>query len=166
MRRFLLLFAAAAAVVGAASGSATAVRAGTTHDVVSHNWRGITFVGGLGGCALFGPASDPEAFRDVDLTDHLNVTFSDFQGGPLLVYNSVATLNGVIDTPAGSYRVAGHFVEQNNVRDDPDIFIGTGGHATISGPGGVVTGAATFRDLGGPPEFDVLFSSITTCHLR
>ncbi len=167
VRKFLLLLAIATAVVAGAAGSATAVPAGTTHVVESHHWQGLTFVLGLGSCGLFGAATDPfVAFRDVDLTDELNVSFSDFQGGPLVVYNSVATLHGVIDTPDGRYRVAGHFVEENNVRGDPNIFIGTAGHVTISGPGGVVTGSATFRDLGGPPEFDILFTSINVCHLR
>ena len=167
MRRFLLLLATVAAVVAGVAASATAVPPGRSHVVLSHNWRGLTFVSGLGACPIFGPTSDPFlAFRDVNLTDHLNVTFTDFEGGPLLVYNSVATLEGVINTAAGSYRVAGHFVEQDHVRGDPDIFVGTSGHATISGPGGVVTGAATFNDLGGPPEFDLLFSSVTICRLR
>jgi hypothetical protein len=39
---------------------------------------------------------------------------------------------------------------------------------TISGPGGTAVGRATFQDLLDfpPPEFDLLFTSVTSCQLR
>jgi hypothetical protein len=164
VRKFLLLLAIAGAVMAGVAGSATALPGGTTHVVSSNNWQGLTFVLGLGSCDLF-RAADPSflVFRDVNLTDELNVTF---EGGPLFVYNSTATLHGVINTPDGRYTVAGHFVEENNERSPGNAFIATSGHATISGPNGVVSGAAKFQDLGGPPEFDLNFTSLTVCNLK
>jgi len=167
VRKLLLLLMVAAAVVASVAGSATAVPAGSVRVVSSKNWRGLTYVLGLGSCDLFG-AADPASvvFRDVNLTDHLNVTFTDFEGGPLQIYNSVATLHGVINSADGRYAVAGVFAEKD-VRDPGgNAFIGTSGYATIVGPRGVVTGAATFRDLGGPPEFDLIFTGVTACVLK
>jgi hypothetical protein len=164
VRKFVLLLAIAGAVVAGVAGSATALPGGTTHVVSSNNWRGLTFILGLGSCDLF-RAADPSflGFRDVNLTDELNVTF---EGGSLFVYNSTATLHGVINTADDRYTVAGHFVEENNERSPENAFIATSGYATISGPNGVVSGAARFQDLGGPPEFDLIFTSLTVCNLK
>ena len=85
---------------------------------------------------------------------------------PLDVFNSVATLHGVINTADGPYRVNGTFTEDHNIRDPGNPFIGTSGYAKIRGPKGVVFGSAKFQDPEGPPEFDLNFTSITACHLR
>ena len=167
MRKVLLLLAVAGTVVAGVAGSATASPGGKTHLVYSHNWRGLTYVTGLGSCDLF-HAADPSFvfFRDVDLTAELNITYELEADLPFLIYDSAATLHGVINTPDGQYRVAGHFIEENNERPPGHAFIATSGHATISGPTGVVVGAARFQDLGGPPEFDLIFTSLTVCNLK
>jgi len=50
----------------------------------------------------------------------------------------------------------------------PPLYFSGAGDVTITGPGGTVHGQATFQDLSAfpPPEFDLLFTSITSCHLR
>ena len=160
MRGFIALLTAAAAAVTLAGGS-KASPGDTTHLVTSNNWQGITFVVGLESCDLLGGV----VFRDVDLTDHVNITYS-YDGNYLV--NGTATFNGVINTPAGTYRVTGQSVEENGRWSILGPFIGTDGHATISGPNGVVSGAARFQDLTswGPPEFDIVFTSVTACNLR
>jgi hypothetical protein len=157
------LIALAVVAIAAAVGAA-GVRASpgdTTHLVTSDTWHGITYVTGLESCDLLGGS----VFTDVDLTDQINITYT--LNGSFLV-NGVASFHGVINTPSGQYRVAGQSVEQDAVLSQLGPFVGTDGHATISGPNGVVTGEATFQDLTsfGPPEFDILFSNVTACNLR
>jgi hypothetical protein len=158
----LLTLAAAGAFVGGATASAP----GTEHYLVSDNWQNITFVGGLDTCPLFGATSyQSYVLRDVDLTDHINSTWTpDVE--PVYQIDSVGTLQGVINAPDGAYTVAGAFKE-DRLGTFPWYFSGTG-NATISGPGGTVVGQALFQDLTSypPPEFDLVFTSITACHMK
>jgi hypothetical protein len=155
-----LAVAAVATAVGAASISASP--GDSVRLVTSNHWQGITFVTGLESCNLLGDS----VFRDVDLTDEINITYVLDQGN--YIVNGGASFHGVITTPSGRYTVAGHSVETDGMWPLLGPFIGTGGRATISGPNGTVTGEARFQDLTGwpPPEFDILFTGITSCHLR
>jgi hypothetical protein len=162
MRAFLALLAAAVAAATITAGGSSASPPGETHLVISNNWQGLTFVVGLESCDLLGDV----AFRDVDLTDHLNIWYTWVENG--ILANSTATYGGVINTPAGTYRVHGQSVEENGLWGLLGPFIGTDGHATIKGPNGVVSGAARFQDLldWGPPEMDIIFTSIEVCKLK
>jgi hypothetical protein len=77
-----------------------------------------------------------------------------------------ASVTGAVTDAAGSvYHVSGHFAEastRNLFADVSVLFRGTG-TMTIAGPGGVISGKAQFVALGGPPEFDVTFTTINTC---
>jgi hypothetical protein len=175
MRRLLLLLLTlvlASAVVGGAAASAP----GTQHAVFSNNWQGITFVGGLDTCPVFGdgieqliaPPYSYYVFRDVDLTDQINEAITPVTPEPLAHFKAVATLHGVINTLDGAYTVTGGAFKEDRVGSNaPWYFTGTG-RATISGPGGTVVGKARFTDLTSfpPQEFDLLFTSITACHLK
>lgn len=175
MRRFLLLLMTAAAVLAAVAGSATASPPGTQHLLITHHWGpayippfGDTYIGGLRSCNLFGSVDPWALFHDVDLTDHINSTISDASNGNgLMLFDSVATLHGVINTPDGSYTVAGQFNEYRVDWLAPWYFDGSG-RATISGPHGVVSGEAEFLDLTEwpPLEFAVHFTDLTVCNLK
>jgi hypothetical protein len=171
MRRLVLL-AAMLVLASGLAGAATASEPGTQHLVVSHAWRGITFVGGLDSCPVFGPnpGSPSYVFDDVELRDHVNSRFSPTPldpSGLLWQIDSVGELHGVIHTTNGTYTVAGGGFREDRVGQlAPWYFAGTG-HATITGPGGTVVGEATFLDLieFPPSELDLVFSSITACRL-
>ena len=164
MRRVLVLVVTLV-VGGALAGAAAASPGG--HFVVSNNWRGITFVSGLDSCPLFGAKSSPwSVFGNVDLTDQINVKYSPYIE-PLEQLDSAGAVHGVINAPDGAYTVAGGGLKEDRLGNlAPWYFSGTG-HVTITGPGGTVVGQATFQDLTEfpPLEFDLLFTSITTCHL-
>ena len=164
MRR-LAAVAGAIAFAGLGTGSAgasSAASGGETHLVTSNHWTATTFVTGLESCDLLGGF----VFHNVDLTDQINVTYS--TPNPLFLLNGVASFHGVINTPSGQYHVDGSSTARNVVTSILPPFIGTDGHATISGPTGIVTGRATFQDLlwFPPAEFDILFRSITNCKLK
>lgn len=154
-------------LVSAFIGGANANPSRAEHADYSRGWTGATFVGGLGSCPLFGP--DPGfayELRDVDLSDHITSTYTP-RRGPLYRIDSVASLHGLIHAPGGTYRVAGaQFEERRTGALAPRYFSGTG-EATLSGPGGTVVGEATFKDLLDfpPQEFDLLFTSVTSCQL-
>jgi hypothetical protein len=78
-----------------------------------------------------------------------------------------ASVTGTVADSAGSvYHASGHFSEASTrdlFADFEVMFRGTG-TMTIAGPGGVISGKAQFVALGGPPEFDVTFTSVTVCH--
>jgi len=173
MRRLLIVLAVAAVaalvLASAFVGGATASAPGTEHAVYSHNWQGITFVSGLDTCPLFGANPDPYyVFHDVDLTDHINSTYTLIPPGPLNQIDSVGSVDGVINAPDGAYTVAGGGFKEHRIDQLAPLFFSGTGHATISGPGGTVVGQAVFQDLlDFPPlEFDLLFTSITACHLK
>lgn len=147
---------------------ATARTPGTQHPVYSDNWQGVTFVAGLDACPLLGATPDPNyVFNDVDLTDHVNSTYTPTANEPLYQIDSVGTVHGVINAPDGTYRVDGGGFKEDRVGDLAPLYFSGAGHVTISGPGGTVVGRAVFQDLLGfpPPEFDLSFTSITSCHL-
>lgn len=169
MRRLLLLaatFGLASAFVGGAFASTGTP--GQGHFEYSDRWQGITFVGGLDSCPIFG-ANPPsfDVFQNVDLTDDVNSRWTPLDSGPLYRIRSVGSVHGVIDATDGTYHVAGGGFKEDRTGTFPLYFSGTG-HATITGPGGTVTGTATFQDLLSfpPPEFDLLFDSVKSCHLR
>ena len=173
MRRLLMTLATATAaglvLVNAFVGGASASPAGS-HTVYSHHWQGITFVGGLDSCPVFGAGTGPfYVFRDVDLTDHINSTQTPIPPDNFFVqFDSVGSVEGVINAPDGTYQVAGGGIkEHRSGSPDPPYFSGSG-HLVISGPGGTVVGEGVFQDLTtfGPPELDLLFSSVTACHLN
>jgi hypothetical protein len=167
MRRlglFVVMLVLGGALVGEAAGSAK----GTQHAVYSHTWRGVTFVTGLSGCPLFGLNPNPfYAFDDVALTDHINSKYAPI-ADPLFQIDSVGTLNGVINTPSGPFTVSGGAFKEHRVDVLDPLYFSGSGPATISGPGGTVSGQAVFQDLAGfpPPEFDLFFTTITSCHLN
>jgi hypothetical protein len=169
VRRLLLVlatFGLAGAFVGGAYASTGTP--GQGHFEYSDNWQGITFVTGLDSCPIFGGNPVPfYAFQSVDLTDHIDSTWTPIDGGPLYTIKSVGSAHGVIDASDGTYHVAGGGFKENRTGTFPLFFSGTG-HATITGPGGTVTGTATFQDLLDfpPPEFDLFFTGINSCHLN
>ena len=173
MRRLMMLaIAGSAGLVLASSlvGGATASPRGAQHTVYSNNWQGITFVNGIDACPVFGAAGGPNyVFQSVDLTDHINGTSTPIPPDNFLnQFDSVGSVHGVINASDGTYRVAGGGFKENRTGPiAPSYFSGTG-HLTISGPGGTVSGQAVFQDLLGfpPPEFDLLFTSVTSCHLK
>lgn len=168
----VLAIAAVAGLVLASAfvGGAAASPPGTQHAVYSNNWQGITFVSGLDSCPLFGATPYPYyVFRDVDLTDHINSTYTPIPPEDFLYqFDSVGSVDGVINAPDGTYHVAGGGFKEHRIDAIAPLYFSGTGHAVISGPGGTVVGQATFQDLLGfpPQEFDLLFTSITACHLR
>lgn len=167
MRRlglFVVMLVLGGALAGEAAGSART----TQHAVYSHTWGGVTFVTGLSGCPLFGSDPDPfYAFDDVALTDHINSKYTPI-ADPLFQIDSVGTVSGVIDTPSGTFTVSGGAFKEHRVDVLDPLYFSGSGPATISGPGGTVIGQAVFQDLTGfpPPEFDLFFTTITSCHLN
>lgn len=168
MRRLFPIIVILVLSGGALAGAAAGATGSTQHAVYSHNWQGITFVTGLDSCPLFG--STPYSFYvfdHVDLTDHINSKYTAV-ADPLFQIDSVAALNGVINTPRGAFTVTGGAFREDRIDLLDPLYFSGSGTATISGPGGTVTGQADFQDLTDfpPPEFDLLFTSITTCHLK
>lgn len=156
------------ALTGACAGSATASPRATQHAVYSDTWQGITLVVGLDSCPVLGPNPSPwYMFGAVDLTDHIDSTYTPATE-PLYQIDSVGSVHGVIDAPDGTYRVAGGGLKEHRTDALTPLFFSGTGHVTISGPGGTVVGTATFQDLTRfpPPEFDLDFTSVTSCHLR
>jgi hypothetical protein len=157
-------------LAGFFAGGATASVSGTLHSVYSDNWQGITFVSGLGACPLFGAGADPYyVFEDVNLTDHINSTYTPIPPDDFLYQiDSVGSVHGVINAPDGTYTVAGGGIKENRVDSLAPLYFSGTGQVTISGPDGTVVGKATFQDLLGfpPQEFDLLFTNITSCHLN
>ena len=168
VRHILLPLLVVLALTGVCAGGAAASAPGTQHAVYSHDWQGITFVTGLESCPLFGPGASPfYVLSDVDLTDHINSTYSPIEDGPLYQIDSVGSVHGVIYAD-GTYRVAGGGLREDRTGDLAPLYFSGTGHVTISGPGGTVVGTATFQDLLDfpPQEFDLFFTSITSCRLR
>jgi hypothetical protein len=169
MRKLLLLLVTATL----ASAFATHAKASpprAEHSVYSDTWQGITFVTGLGSCPVFGASSDPYyVFSDVDLTDHINSTYTPIPPDDFLYqFDSVGSINGVVNGPDGAYHVAGGGIKEYRVAPLDPLYFSGQGDITISGPNGSVAGQATFQDLLDfpPPEFDLFFSRITSCHLK
>ena len=156
--------------MGASAAAAQGASSGAQHSTYSDTWQGITFVTGLDTCPLFGANPDPYyVFFDVDLTDHINSTYTPIPPDDYLYQiDSVGSVHGVINAPGGVYRVSGGGIEERRVAPLDPLYFSGEGNVTISGPGGVVAGQATFQDLLGfpPPEFDFLFTRITACHLK
>jgi hypothetical protein len=164
--RRLLLLPVAVLLASAFVGRAVAAP-GTTHVAYSHNWQGITFVTGLESCPIFGASSAFDAFPNVNLTDHIVSAFTPYDE-PLYQIDSVGSVRGVIDAPDGAYTVAGGGFKEHRIDTLDTPFFSGSGHLTITGPGGTVVGQAVFQDLSEfpPPEFDLLFTSVTSCHLK
>jgi hypothetical protein len=166
VRRFLVLLVTLVLLCGFAGGADANPPASQQADY-SHSWRGVTFVRGLDSCPLFGAPPRLYVLRDVDLTDRIRSAYTP-HNGPLFQIDSYGTVHGVINAPDGSYSVAGVELREHRIGDlAPRYFSGTG-DVTISGPHGTVAGRATFQDLVEfpPPEFDLLFTRITTCNLH
>lgn len=154
-------------LAGAFVGRAAASQPGTQHAAYSHDWQGITFVTGLDSCPIFGASSSFEAFPTVNLADHIVSTYTPYQD-PLFQIDSVGSVHGVIDAPDGAYTVAGGGIKEHRIDALAPLYFSGSGHVTITGPGGTVGGQAIFQDLTEfpPPEFDLLFTSVTSCHLN
>ena len=173
MRRLLTLLATFGLASAFAGGAyASTGTPGQGHAEFSDNWQGITFVGGLGDCPIFSDTpvvlqgSPFYVFHSVNLTDEINDTWTDLGTG-LYDINSVGSVHGVIYASDGTYRVSGGGFHEHRLDSYPFYFSGTG-HATISGPGGTVTGRAIFQDLlqFPPQEFDLDYTSVTSCRLK
>ena len=162
--RLRLVLVLCTAVSAALVGTATASPPGSQHAVFSNTWQGMSFVTLPDTCPLFGSS----VFRDVDLTDQINETLTALPGVPLAHYQAVAALHGVINAPDGTYTVAGGAFREDRIGGIAPWYFRGSGRATISGPGGTVVGEAVFQDLTEfpPQEFDLFFTSITTCHLK
>jgi hypothetical protein len=161
---FLVILMLGGVLVGEAAGATGS----TQHAVYSHNWRGITFLTGLESCPLFGSTPNPfYVFDDADLTDHINSKYTAV-ADPLFQIDSVGALNGVINTSQGTFTVAGGAFKEHRIDLLDPLYFSGSGTATISGPSGTVTGRAVFQDLTDfpPAEFDLFFTSITSCHLK
>lgn len=172
MRRLLVLLATFGMAIAFAGGAyASTGTPGEGHFEYSDHWNGITFVGGLDSCPIFGAYPIPGfpfyVFHSVNLTDEINSTWTPYNGGPLYNINSVGAVHGLINASDGTYHVSGGGFKEHRIDSLPLYFSGLG-HATITGPGGTVTGKAVFQDLLSfpPQEFDLDFTSITSCHLN
>jgi hypothetical protein len=101
------------------------------------------------------------------LTDHISSSYTPYRG---LLYqiDSVGTVHGVINAPDGTYTVTGRGFTEHRIGDLAPLYFSGTGHATISGRGGTVAGEAKFQDLLDfpPQEFDLVFTSVTSCHLK
>ena len=169
MRRSLLFLLVSLALAGVYVGGSTASARGTEHADYSDTWRNTTFVTGLESCPLLGATQTGSyVFGEVDLTDHINSTYTPLAQQPLYQIDSVGSVHGVIDAPDGTYEVAGGGFKEHRVDQLTPLYFSGAGHVTVTGPGGTVHGLATFQDLSSfpPPEFDLLFTSVTSCHLR
>lgn len=159
----LVAVAALLLTLGPAGAEASADRA-----ILSHEWRGITLIGGLKRCRLLGSAPRSwNALRDVDLTDHITSTYTPYKE-PEWELRSAATLGGTVTAAGGTYTVAGGpFAEHRTGTRVPWYFDGSG-PATISGPGGSAAGEATFKDLTQfpPALLELRFTTLTACHLE
>ena len=168
--RRLLVLLATFGLGGLFVGGAIASAPGTQHAVYSHDWQGITFVSGLGSCPLFGADADPYyVFEDVNLTDHINSTYTPIPPDDFLYHiDSIGSVHGIIRAPDGTYTVAGGGIKEHRIDALAPLYFSGTGHVTISGPGGTAVGLATFQDLleFPPQEFDFLFTSVASCHLR
>jgi hypothetical protein len=168
MRRLLLLVIVI--LTGALAAEAQAAPSGAQHTVYSDNWQGTTFVTGLDACPLLGSNPDPYyVFFDVDLTDHINSTYTPIPPDDFLYqFDSVGSVHGVINAPNGVYHVSGGGIKEHRVDPLDPLYFSGQGEVTISGSRGTVTGQATFQDLLGfpPPEFDFFFTRITACSLK
>lgn len=166
MRRILLLLLTSLALAGTCAGASTA--SPLQHVDYSDTWHSTTIVTGLQSCPLFGTTQNPfYEFGEVDLTDHINSTYTPLAQQPLYQIDSVGSVRGVIDAPDGTYHVAGGGFKEHRIDQLTPLYFSGTGHVTISGPGGTVDGRATFQDLSAfpPPEFDLLFTDVTGCHL-
>ena len=166
--RLLVFVVTTGALAIASAGTGTASASRTQHSVISHTWQGTTFVVGLGACPLFGATSNPwYVFGSVNLTDQINDSYTPYIE-PLEQFDSVGAVHGVINAPDGTYTVAGGGFKEDRIGDVAPWYFSGSGQATITGPGGTVVGQATFKDLTEfpPLEFDLVFTSITTCRLR
>jgi hypothetical protein len=168
VRRRLLLPFVLLVLAGVSAGAATGSAPGAQHAVYSDHWQSTTFVGGLESCPLFGPTSASlYEFDDVDLRDHIESRYTPLAEEPLYRIDSVGSVHGMIDAPDGIYRISGAGLKEHRTDQLVPLYFSGVGHVSISGPRGTVAGTATFQDLIAfpPPEFDVLFTSVTTCHL-
>jgi hypothetical protein len=163
----------AAAVLAVASAGASA--SSTRHQTWSNNWQFDTFVAYdtslVNICPLFPgspiPASSPTyAFSAANLTDYVKVTLIPASSPPLLRIKGSATVGGVIDASNGTYTVTGGPFKEDRINTDFWIFLGSG-PVTISGPGGTVSGEATFLDTSTdfPSAMSFEFTSINSCKL-
>ena len=149
--------------IGPAGASASA-----EHAAFSHTWQGITFVGGLERCPLLGTSSQSwNVFRDVDLTDHITSTYTPYRQ-PLYQIDSIGSVHGAIHAPDGTYTVAGAGLLEHRTGDLAPRYFSGSGDATVFGPAGSVSGKVIFKDLLDfpPQEFDLIFTSVTSCHLN
>jgi len=74
----------------------------------------------------------------------------------------------VTDTRGNLFQLTGSFTESGETQF-PDYFVPFDGFGqlTISGPSGVVSGEAEFRDVAaGPPEWDFTFNTIHVCNIH
>lgn len=79
-----------------------------------------------------------------------------------------ATITGtLIDTRGAVYNVSGTFRQTGETPPFFGVPFFGAGRLTIAGPGGVVSGTATFVDVAtGPPELDFYFSGFDVCKIR
>lgn len=178
MRRSRMIGGLAAALVAVvmlavASGGASAST--TQHHTFSNNWQYDTFVAGSGfvTCPLFGtplPTNIPSyQFSDVNLTDHIKSRWIPYSSdGFLWRIKSVATVAGAIYAPDGTYTVTSGHLKEDRIGDLGIWYFQGSGPVTITGPAGTVSGRATFTDISQdfPPDFEFVFTSITSCQLN
>lgn len=78
--------------------------------------------------------------------------------------NVTTTLSGMIQDANGHpYSVSGTFTDKTMTIQPSDLRFDGTGSATLSGSSGTVSGAATFRYVTGPDEYQLTFTSMTTC---
>lgn len=159
----LVTVAALLFTVGLAGASTSA-----EHDIFSHTWKSITFLGGLERCPLVGtPSQSGNVLRDVDLTDQITSTYTPYRQ-PLYQINSIGSVHGAIHAPDGTYTVAGAGLLEHRIGDLAPRYFSGSGYATVFGPAGSVSGKVIFKDLLDfpPQEFDLIFTKVTSCHLN
>jgi len=179
MKRLSLIAGVAAllsAVVVLVAGSAGASAATVLHFTYSHNWQGDTFVAFDTSrttiCPVFPGEPDPTfypsySFSDVNLTDQVTSTYIAYRP-PLWRMESIGTVSGVIYAADGSYTVTSGTLKENRVGDIAFSFFKGSGLVTISGPGGTLTGRATFTDLSQEDSQSegFLFTNVISCQLN
>jgi hypothetical protein len=119
------------------------------------------------------PSESGYMFDSVNLTADIKRTDLPYSSdGSLWRLKAVGRVDGVINAADGTYTVTSGALKEDRIDSLLDgwlLFQGSG-RVTITGPGGTVTGKATFTDTTRDyPIFEIetfSFTSITRCHLN
>lgn len=173
MKRFLILaaVAAVAAVLGVSAVRAAPIPGGT-HVSGTYSPPDYLFLGAAGGGDGLTNLGCPFVLHDYgDAAEGtLTATYNGWIGP--IDQNTFAQqvllrshLSGTVQDVAGnSYTARGNFTDNSTHADAfSDLQFDGVGKIRLSGPAGVVAGTAEFRFVEGPPEDDLLFTSIKTC---